>query len=227
MSAPRLLVTLACTVLLAACGSSKSNNDNNNGNGGAAVTCDALTPNDCGGDPSGNWKVASVCGTATVPVDQMLPAACAGTALTATPGTPTGTASFTSGTYQLDATIALSVSANLNSTCMTAIANGLDVGTTCTAIGPASSAQGLSLTCTPQSGACACSGSLSQRDQESGSYAVAGNQLTLTPTNPTASATGSNGPTTTNFCVRNSSLIIKVAPLSTGSQPLYLIFSKQ
>lgn len=224
MSAPRFFVSLGCTVLLAACGNSKSNNDGNGG--GTAVTCDTLTPSDCGGDPSGDWKVASVCGTATVPVDQMLPAACAGTVLTATPGTPTGTATFTSGNYQLDATIALSVSANLDAACMTAIASGGDVGATCIAIGPASSTQGLSLTCTPQSGACACSGSLSQSEQESGTYAVSGNELTLTPTNPTASATG-DGPTTTNFCVRDSSLIIKVAPLSSGSQPLHLIFSKQ
>jgi hypothetical protein len=230
MSAPsafRLALTLASTAVLAACGGSKSTSTNNHtstGTGtGAAVTCDTLTPNDCGGDPSGSWTVGPLCGTATVPVDQMLPSACAGTMLTATPGNPSGTASFTSGSYQLDATIALDVSAVLTPACMSAVANGGDVGTTCVAIGPASASQGLSLTCAPQSGGgCSCSGSLLQRDQQSGSYAVSGNQLTLTPDASGASTT----PTNTNFCVRNDSLIIKVAPLASGSEPLYLVFTK-
>ncbi len=210
-----LVVTevVLCTVLLVACG----------GSGNTSVTCNTLSPDDCGGSISGTWALQSQCGSASVPLTG-LPTACTGSALTATPATPSGTASFTSGSYNANLEVSFAVATKLSAACVSTLAPGADVATTCNDIAQASSGNGLELSCTAANGGCDCSGTAAQTLTESGTYATSGSQVTLTPTQSSSSSTS---PTTTTYCARNDHLIMRAPSPFTGGTDIHLIFGKQ
>jgi hypothetical protein len=211
----RALLLCLSALLLATCGGSSSSN--------TTVTCSSLSPTDCGGDISGSWALQSTCETASVPIPD-LPAACAGATLSATPTTPSGSAKFTSGTYDANVTLSFTTKYQLSSACISAVAPGADLATSCNDLAQSSSMNGLSFTCTPLNGGCDCAGTLNETVTENGTYTTSGNQVTLTPT---SSSGGGTAPSTNPYCVRSGQLIMKFPSPFVGGPDMFLIFKKQ
>lgn len=107
----RIGLTLMCVVLLAlgACSDDGGNGGGDGGGGNTTCKADFGQADACGGDFSGSWKYVKACVSPSV-IDQ-LKTVCAGvTASNVAAASTTGSLSLTSGAYNLNVTVDVTVS---------------------------------------------------------------------------------------------------------------------
>jgi hypothetical protein len=194
-------VVAAAGALLIACGGTKGGG----AGGGAKLNPACSASNSCGGDLTGTWKTAGVCGVTT---PSLLAELCPQIAIDTGGLTITGTLGFQSSdmAYALTATLSGSLAAAVPASCLT------NTGTTCDelsadiddVVGPT-----LTATCTSASDGCDCTVTVPSLPlMASGAYATTGSMLTVTPAGGTA-ATGT-------YCATDSTLAASV-PVDLGS----------
>ncbi len=178
------------------------------GCGGSTPSCGAtFTP--CGGSLEGTWVYQTACGTTAF---QMME--CPGVVVNVPPDV-SGTWTFNAdGTYSTDLAIEESGTETIPLSCLAGV-------TDCTKLNNSSNFAGLNVSLTACTGnanqTCTCTVAESGTLAESGKYATAGNNLSLT-------VNGSTNPgTPSGYCVSGNQLLLG----DPGSTSTYVIFTKQ
>jgi hypothetical protein len=197
---PRLasLVTAYAAFALAGCGG---------GSGAEAGICSG-TFTACGGDPTGDWEVASTClGTSFAQLLNDSFAAqspdCAGAAKSASLSA-SGTVAYHAGTVAYNMTISTTTSFSFTEACLQALAPGVTADASCAALAPSPGDPEETGSCSFSGSACSCTGASTSPDTSVSSYTVSG-----------ATITESSG-ATYEFCVSGTTMSQRVALVGTN-----------
>jgi hypothetical protein len=190
-----LWVSLLALVASIGCSGDDSGGGYDSG-GGLPAACTSFAA--CGGNVVGNWNLAALCGPASTPqVQNPLGAQCP-SATAAGAATATGTVTFNA---DLTYTSALTATGTATITVPKSCLNG----TTCAAFqtllqGQPSSTMFSSINCPDDGTSCDCTfTAVPETSNETGTYAIAGTTITLTPT---GGAAGQPTP----YCVNGNEL---------------------
>ena len=172
-----------------------------------APACAAsFTP--CGGDPTGTWTYAEACNAGSV-----MSASC--------PTATSDLSSNVSGTYTFNADKTFSTEATVAETGTETIPTScLGTGVTCSDLMTNMVVDGLTVqeTCTGTT-TCTCTVSISGTLDETGTWAMAGNDLVITPK-------GGKASTPAGYCVSGDQLEIGGAVMGGASANAYSVFTK-
>jgi hypothetical protein len=206
----------------AACGRKSARSDESSGGGksssggsGSISFSDCGPFVACGGDVVGTWTLASLCGDSIMSVARLGPD-CA-----VIEGTPTleSDASYafdSDGTYIVSGTIDLSATESFDDACTTSTFQR-SASEVCTRFNDQNSlvgSAGFSLKCTFGNGTCTCHASAPLSENETGTYAVDGTSITLTPSSsgaPNATTTSSLLAGTSDFCSDGNTLTVRAS----------------
>ncbi len=205
MKASFVWVAVALTTVLAAgCGSS-------NNSSGPPASCGKVAA--CGGDIVGTWTVQGACTIGSL-ATQTFGGSCPG-ATSSSAGTASGTITFNADmTYTAKITESGSETLEIPSSCtMGASCSELQAAFQQTAAADGDAGLSLTGTCTTVSSGCSCTISVpSTTDDESGTYSVSGDSLTLNTSQGTSSANIGSG----TYCVQGNTLHLISVSSSAG-----------
>lgn len=216
MSTARMLPAVAMTalcLLLAGC-------PDDEGGG----FCDSFEFQACGGDVVGEWTLLDVCPSSSTSSSQPVSddvAACSDDLIRITYSFSTMTASFRAdGTYSMSRAYTSSGTVEIDQDCSDGMTGGqATLEMVCTEVEQELQAgYGVGATCTVTDAVCRCNFTDAGSDSESGTYTVAGTQLTTTPT--------SGFPETVAFCIEGDQVSVQLSQPIGDQDATWIIMTR-